>query len=196
MDLEQIKKHYQGLDNSKLESLATKEAKTLRPEVLPLLIEEIKRRNLSPAILDGMERLLKIPTNEELAEYSLLLQKQPCPVCNTKTKRLNAGMTSETVSAILFSTSRKSLYIACPDCLNRFKSNANSKTLMLGWWGLPWGPIRTIQSLMFNSRIAKTYYLETPNNIFQNYIYQNIGAIEAAKDNAIKLKNLMLQANN
>lgn len=25
-------------------------------------------------------------------------------------------------------------------------------TLLLGWWGLPWGPIRTIQSLVVNFR--------------------------------------------
>jgi hypothetical protein len=31
-------------------------------------------------------------------------------------------------------------------------------TLLLGWWGIPWGPIRTIQALVVNLTGGKEVY--------------------------------------
>jgi len=191
MDLESVRKYYQNLDISKIESLATTEAKGLRPEVIPVLIAEIKRRNMPESILQGLERLLKEPTATEIAEYCQLLQSQPCPACGSKTGKLNANMTSEVFSIVLITRTTRKLSVACPDCLDVFKNRANSKTIFLGWWAFPWGPIKTIQSLIFNSKMSKHHHAGVPNDILKGFVYQNMGTIEAAKESPAKLKAIM-----
>jgi len=191
MDLESVKKHYQNLDRGKIESLATTEAKSLRPEVIPVLIGEIQRRNMPDSVILALQRQLKEPTPDKLAEYCTLLQSQPCPKCGTRSAKLNANMTSEVFSIVFITRSTKKLGIACPDCLDSFKKNANAKSGMLGWWAFPWGPIKTIQSFLFNAKMNKENHLGIPNRIFQGFVYQNIGAIEAAKNSPDKLQHII-----
>ena len=47
MDINEIKKNYENFDDEKLIILATSEINSLRPEVVPILNAEIKKRNLS-----------------------------------------------------------------------------------------------------------------------------------------------------
>lgn len=35
---------------------------------------------------------------------------------------------------------------------NAYKKSANTTSLILGWWCIPWGPIRTLQSLKVNNK--------------------------------------------
>jgi hypothetical protein len=46
MDLEQIKKNYAEFDDFKIEHLAKNEVGGLNPDVVPILVDEIKRRGL------------------------------------------------------------------------------------------------------------------------------------------------------
>ncbi len=43
MNLDDIKKNYKNFDNHKIEDLAKYQVRKLKPEVIPILIEEIKR---------------------------------------------------------------------------------------------------------------------------------------------------------
>ena len=45
MELEDIRKNYRNFNDDKIENLAKSDARKLRPEVIPILIEEIRRRN-------------------------------------------------------------------------------------------------------------------------------------------------------
>ena len=143
------------------------------------------------SILLGLERLLKEPTEDELDEYCKLLQRQPCPACDTNTQKLNANMTSEVLSIVFITRTSKKLNIACPDCLDNFKKRANSKTIFMGLWAFPWGPVKVVQSLIFNSKMSKYNHLGEPNPLFTSFVYQNIGALEAAKDSPAKLRNII-----
>lgn len=41
--------------------------------------------------------------------------------------------------------------VFCPSCASRKAIAASAITWMFGWWGLPWGPIRTISALYRNA---------------------------------------------
>lgn len=71
MDLETIKKHYRSLDDGKIKSIATLEARTLRPEVIPILREEIVRRNLPQTFLESLDDKILNPSDEQ---FRLLCQ--------------------------------------------------------------------------------------------------------------------------
>ena len=53
-----------------------------------------------------------------------------------------------------------------------FKKNADILSVLFGWWGIPWGPLFTIQSLAANRKggidITKDVMLNLTKNDFQN----------------------------
>lgn len=59
-------------------------------------------------------------------------------------------------------------------------------SLLLGWWGIPWGPIRTIQSIIINLRGGDT--IITPTKLEaedlkigkKSYIYPNLERVKAS----------------
>ncbi len=61
----------------------------------------------------------------------------------------------------------------------------------MGWWGIPWGIIRTIQSIKHNIRCKKTNHLETPNQYLRGFTLTKIGQLETYKDDKSKLQQLI-----
>lgn len=197
MELEDIRKNYRNFNDDKIENLAKSDAKKLRPEVIPILIGEIRRRNLSENLIAGIETQLRVLTPNELIEYGTLIQKQPCPKCKSKTRKLNAVILTEVVSMILLTHTSKHFRIACPDCLTHFRKRADSKTFLLGWWGFPSGIIKTIGALRHNSKMAKIINSQEPNEneIFQSFVIENVGQIETYKKDEKDLHRMLTNAN-
>ena len=195
MNIEDIRKNYRNFEDSKIEELANSQITKLRPEVIPLLIEEIRRRNLSENLIKGIDAQLKVLNPDELIEYCLLIQNQSCPVCNSNTQKLNGILLTEVVSYIFLTRTTKHLKIACSDCLQKFRNNSNSKTALLGWWGFPWGIIKTIQGLIQNSKMSRNITLIEPSIILKTYVLENIGIIEPNRNDNIKLKQMLERAN-
>jgi len=190
MDLEDIKKNYSQFDDAKIKDLAKFEVRSLRKEVVPVLIEEIKKRNLPEELLLGIESQLRVPTSQELIQYCTLINSIPCPKCKSKTQKLNGIVLREVVSFFIMTTTYTHSKIACPNCLETYKNAANSKTILLGWWS-PAGIISTIQSLIKNGKMSAEIRMHEPNAVLKSFVYQNIGAIETDKDNIAKLSNLL-----
>lgn len=196
MDIESIRKNYRNLEDYQIVDLANTSANSLRPEIIPLLEEEIKRRDLSEKLLNGIQAQLKTPSLIEIDEYCSIIRNQSCSECHSKTHKLNAIILKDVASLILLTRTNTSLKIACPDCLEKYKKNSNSRTLLLGWWALPWGPIKTIQTLVSNSIIFNKIRKNEPTDILKSFVYENIGTLETNKDNPNALKHLLIRTNN
>jgi hypothetical protein len=194
MDIEDIRKNYRNFDDSKIQELAKQDASKLRPDVVLILMEEIRRRNLSENLISGIDAQLKILSPEELLDYCTLIQKQPCPICNGKTQKLNAIILKEVMSVILLSNVTSHLKIGCPQCLKESKSKINLKTALLGLWSTK-GIFYTIKALVQNKRMEKYIRNYEPNEILKSYILENIGVIEPNKNNPIALNNMLKRAN-
>ena len=74
MDIEQIKKNYENFDDSKIEILAKNEAGSLESEVIPILVNEIKKRNLDIDLIKGIEAQTKELTENEIQEIKLKIE--------------------------------------------------------------------------------------------------------------------------
>jgi hypothetical protein len=194
MDLNDIRKNYRNFEDYKIQELAKQDASKLRPEVIPILIEEIRRRNLSVNLISGIDAQLKTINEEELLKYCELIQKQPCPLCNGKTQKLNAIILKEVVSMILLSKITNHLKIACSDCLEKKKSEINFRTMFLGWWSYE-GFFHTIKALVQNRKMEKYFRDCKPNEILKSFIIENIGSIESNKDNTIEISKILKRAN-
>lgn len=55
------------------------------------------------------------------------------------------------VIGLIFATTRRTIQgVFCPSCAPKKAAQASAITWLLGWWGIPWGPILTIGALYRN----------------------------------------------
>ena len=190
-DLEQIRKNYEQFDDKKLLRIASEEAAGLRPEALELLKQEIARRGLTTDAVKAADVLTKEVSAEELDAYVETIRNLPCPFCGGTDQKLNATITSNVVSFILFTHQQKEVKIGCPRCLNKQNNNAMIKTALLGWWGIPWGLIRTPKALLFNANQKAQNDLPEANDLFKSFVYGRLGRIEMNKNNPEGLRDII-----
>ena len=193
--IDDLRKNYKGYSDDLLIRIATTDASGLRPEAIQVMQEEIKSRGLSETLVKGIEVQRKEISVKELLEYCELLRKQPCPICGATSSKLNATMVGSVVSFIVVTNYEKKLLVACPDCLNKANKDAMIKSALLGWWGIPWGIVRTIQALIFNNKMSSQTQLAEPNDFLKGFVLTQIGTIEANKTNNERLNSLLKYLN-
>lgn len=193
IDTSFVSETYARMSDDELIRVLTKEAYGLTPAALEIAKEEMKKRNLE---LTGVERGIAAQkkenyTLEEIDAYCSIIQQLPCPVTGSNDYKLNATVTAQTMSFIFFTNYEKKIVIGSPEALNKANNAALVKSVILGWWGLPWGIIRTIQSISVNLRNKKTNQQETPNDYLRSFVLSRIGEIEAYKNDKEKLSQLI-----
>jgi len=191
IDIQFIRENYQKKTDAELIHAATTDAIGLTPEALEVVKEEIIKRKLDTSIIKGLEAQNKTYTIEEVDKYCNLIRQLDCPTCGISHTALNATMTSEVMSFILFTQYSKKLKVGCPNCLDKANENALTKTALLGWWGIPWGFIRSIQAIGHNIKNKKTNHNDTPNDFLRSYTLSKIGELETYKDNKEKLQQII-----
>jgi hypothetical protein len=196
MELDEIRENYRNFEDYKIEKIATEDVTKLREGVIDILKEEIQRRDLPKSLINGIDAQTKELTEKEFTDYLSIIRNHTCPKCNSKTKKLNGSIVSEVVSVIFFTNYTKNLKIACSDCLDELNNKAIGKSLILGWWGFPWGPIYTIKSILLNTKMKKGNHTSEPNEILQGFVLENIGYIETNKNNPEKITQLLNKTNN
>ena len=191
IDIQFVRENYQKKTDAELIQAVTTDVVGLTPEALEVVKEEIIRRKLDTSIIKGLEAQNKTYTIEEVDRYCNIIRKLNCPTCGTSQTELNATMTSEVMSFILFTQWKKKLKIGCPDCLDKANESALTITALAGWWGIPWGFIRTIQAIGQNIKNKKTNHSDTPNDFLRSYTLSKIGELETYKDNREKLQQII-----
>jgi hypothetical protein len=189
--LDQIREHYRSYSDDDLTLLATTEARRLRPDVVEALEEELRSRGLPETISHAIDAQIVELSEEEIQAYCERLQSQPCPVCGAVEYDLNATVTKSVVSLLIITLRKRRMLIACPDCLDQATKEATIKSALLGWWGFPWGIIRTIQAISSNNARLKQHRIEAPNDLLRAFVVSNVGKIEMNWDNEEELQVLI-----
>ena len=174
--LEQIKKNYADFDDFKIEHLAKNEVDGLSPEVISILIEEIRKRGLSPNLIKGIESQTKTLTDSELTELKLKIKRLPCPDCGKQSTPLVGSLIRTVKSFVFFTSYTKTPVIVCESCLNKRRKKAMISTLLLGWWGIPYGIFKTPMSLISTLR-DKNKQEEISEDIISSFAINNIGEL-------------------
>ena len=195
IDIKYVEEAYRRMTNDELIRIATQDASGLTPEAMEVVKAEIKKRGLDENISKGVEAQNKAYTVEEVDTYCDLVSKLSCPYCGGTAERLNATMTGEVMSFIFFTQYNKKLKVACPHCLDKANNNALTKTVLLGWWGIPWGIIKTVQSISLNLKSKKTNHLHDHNDYLRSFALNTIGELETYKDNKEMLKQIVARKN-
>ena len=190
-DLKDIAEYYSKKSDSELIEIATEKATGLRPGVMEIIENEIIKRNLNLNILEGVKAQNKEYSLEEITELSQILRSLPCPLCGSKTAKLNGTIMHTAKSFIVFSFFRKEPIIGCPNCLDQKNKEAITSSALLGWWGIPEGILKTPFYIYNNLQEKKQNRISEPNQTLLNFTLENIGQIETYKDDIEKLKKII-----
>jgi hypothetical protein len=189
-----LKANYRRYSDEKLLRIVSENAAKLRPEALVLLREEMATRGLAAIAERAIEVQLRVATDAETLEYCGLLQAQPCPRCCSTCQPLNAAITSKVLSMLVLTFWERRFVIVCPTCLSKLIREASNITVLLGWWGLPWGVIRTIRALNSNRKTLETSQAPYPSELLKAFVRRNLSRIEAVKDDENALQRLLATA--
>ena len=191
IDIQFVRETYKKFTDQELIRVVTQEAYGLTPEATQIVKEEIISRNLDPNIIKGIEAQQKVYTVDEIDEYCEIIQNLPCPITGSTQNKLNATMIAEVMSFILFTQYKKKIIVGNPEALDKKNNASLGLSALLGWWGFPWGPIRTIQAIRINIKNKKSNWQETPNDFLRSFVLSKIGEIETYRDNKEKLQQII-----
>jgi hypothetical protein len=194
IDIQFVRETYQKMSDEELIRRLTEDSAGLTPEAQEIVKEEIKRRDLDPNISNGVDVQQKPYTAFEIDQYCEIIQRLPCPYIGSTLEKLNASLVAETRSYILITQYKKKLLICSPGMLDKANNAALKTTLLLGWWAIPWGIIKTIKAIRVNLKSKKTNHNHSPNDYLINFVISRIGLIETYKDNKDKLVEIISQA--
>ena len=190
-DLKDIQKHYENMSDRKLEHLASQNAEGLRPEVFEIIQNEITKRNLNPNLMQAVLAQNKEYSTDELSMYADYLRDLPCPHCGTLEYQLNGTETYTVESFFFYSTIKTTTYIACPECLDKKNNRALWTCIILGWWDLPQGFLRTPISIHKNWEAKKGNWLYAHSETLLSFAKTHIDYIETYKADREKLIELI-----
>ena len=195
IDTKFVEEHYQRMSDEDLIRIATQEAYGLTPEAFEIMKSEIKKRGLNENLLESVKAQNKTYSPEEIEVYCNLVRELSCPVCGNSEHLLNATITGEVVSYIFFTSSKKQIKVGCPDCLDKLNDKALTKTALLGWWGIPWGIIKTIQYIVINIDNKRLNHSDEHNESLRSFALDCIGELEMYKDDKEKLQQIVRMQN-
>ena len=119
IDIQFVRESYQKMSDKDLIRTVTQDAAGLTPEAMEVVKEEIKRRKLDTGIANAVDAQQKTYTVEEIDSYCKIIQNLPCPVTGSTSEKLNATLTAEVMSFIIFTNYRKKIVVGSPTTLNK-----------------------------------------------------------------------------
>lgn len=194
IEIGEIRELYAKMNDAQLEYNAKYKANKLRPEVIEIIKEEITKRGLGEKFLTVVENQQKEFTPEELEEYVSLIEKSSCPKCDLQFEKVNASKVHKVRSFIFMTSSDSNLYIACNTCISKEKNKQLILNLLLGWWGLPWGIIKTPIAIS-NHFIENANRRENGIQLLILFIKENTSELYLRKDEPSKLTNYLRRIN-
>jgi len=195
IDIEQIKENYAGFDDFEIERIAKTEAGGIEPEVVPILIEEIKKRGLNSNLLKGIEAQTVEISEDDLTELKDKVTGLTCPECGRKETSLIGSLVRKVRSYVVITSYEKIPLILCEVCAEKTRKNSIFFNLLLGWWGIPMGVFKTPQAII-KTLTDKKRKNEISDIILTNFVLENVGEIRTNWDNEIELTKFVGHINN
>ena len=189
--VEEIKKNYKNFDDSKIKELALN-PKGLRKEIVPILNEEIKNRNLDIELIKWVN--YETNTFEGIEKRNLIekIRKSKCSLCSVNSD-LSGYRFNTIISALIIIKNKTESQIICTDCAKSKRINSLTTTFFLGWWSKR-GIISTPFTLI--SDLIKIFRKETESKeIFEEFIVNNTGVLRIILEKENNLNDILAKFN-
>jgi hypothetical protein len=174
---DELIRRYEGLSNDRLMDLAVSEASDLTTEALEVLNAELRARGLGELLEDVIAVQTTPVAAGELDDLVQRARRLPCPRCGSTAAMLNAATIGTARSFLVLTSYEKNVIVGCPSCISSAADKADTVTALLGWWGLPFGPIHTLQAMSLNAKAASAAKQLEPTAVFRQFVEANRGAI-------------------
>lgn len=176
-DLDAVRRHYASLAEKQLLQIALYEVADLTPDGVSILRAELDSRGLGGRLEAALDAQLANANPAAQAQSVDRLRQLPCPHCGANHDLLNAFEVAQVESIVFLTRYQRSLVIGCSQCISRAASEAMWRTFFLGWWGFPWGPIRTIQALIKNFHARRAANYTSPTAALLAYVATKPGEV-------------------
>ncbi len=130
-------------------------------------------------------------TQADIVNYAYILQGLPCPHCQRTDKKLNGAILHTVKSFIVLTFHQKKPVIGCSSCLQKKINLAMASTALFGWWGVPWGLIKTPQYIYLNIQQKKKAKVDGPNEVLLSFALHHANDIAAQIDDKEKLQEII-----
>jgi hypothetical protein len=194
LSLDEIRNHYKKFPNHKIEQIAGNKDAKISEEVLIVLIEEIKKRNLSSDLLSTIKTEFKTIRKNRIDEIRTIIESLNCPECGSYNK-IQSVEINETVSMLLLSKHNKRIFIACEECIKKEKKSVLFKNLFLGLWSLQ-GLFYYTPLNLFRAFWKGKNQSEHSRKQLDNYIYENIENLTDICEDKAALFHFIQKTNN
>src|SRR5262245_32031382 len=154
-ELDDLIRHYDRMSDNRLLAIALHEAADLRPEAVQILRQELRKRNLESQLSPAIESQLSPLDPQQIDSLVRRFRALACPACSASNLPLNAFSVSRATSILIVTRYQRQLIVGCPACIVDAANRADAHTALCGWWGIPWGPIRSIQALLHNAAVRR-----------------------------------------
>ena len=194
LSIEEIRKNYSQFPDYKIVQIAEQDSHSLPPEVVTILLEEVKKRGLNKNLNESVH-IQQAPLSEEkFVELKQAILYAPCPSCGSRKAPLMALKLVETIGLIFVAQHTTRFFIACPTCNKKEIKRTMLKTAILGWWSpqtfIYYTPKALIQSY---SNFNKS--TEQSNALLEVFILAKLGEIQAVVDKPLQLSKLLKRHN-
>lgn len=192
LDINEIRKNYERFDDTQIRIIAKQDAKGLREDVIPILIEEIKKRNLGNHLI---RRITVERRKLSKSEYESLKRKVKESICkNCKKNRRLKGYKFTTITGILIDENISEYeLIICGECGRKLRRKSAIWTILFGWWSL--GGLLSTPFILINKIKASIQEDKQSEQIIKSFIESNIGAITIGEDSKEVIQKLLIAFN-
>lgn len=87
---------------------------------------------------------------ETIYEHAKVIHESSCPLCHKTTSPVDVHTSYRVWSALIVTQWSNNPQISCRSCGIKSQSNSALFSLLLGWWGVPWGVLVTPAQIVKN----------------------------------------------
>jgi len=177
MDRIEIVDNYRRMPDHTIRQIVLYEVRELMPEGVDALRIVLGERGISRDFLVAIDGQLAEFSVEKYSELIHWFRMSKCPRCRESETLLNAATPVKVSSFVFATTESKDVIVGCRQCLLAAVRRALIQTLLLGWWGIPWGLIRTLGAVTENDFWRRRVDEPEPTDEFIAYVYENLGRL-------------------
>jgi hypothetical protein len=192
LESSEIKKNYERFDNQRIRRIAENDAKGLRNETVPILIEEIKKRNLGNHLIEWINAERRKLSKSELEDLKGKVKESTCENC--KRNRNLKGYEFSTITGILIDEVVSDYrLIICEKCGKKKRRNSAIWTTIFGWWSV--SGFVSMPFVLINKTKALIQEDNQSEEIIESFINSNIGTITIGNDSQEVIQKLLKEFN-
>ena len=163
---------YKNFNDQKIVKLAMNESKSLREDAIPILEDEIIRRNLDKKLLDWIKLERNFFRGAELQNLKNIIKLSECVECGTKKSHIK-GFNIHHISAL--DTTFDANLIICEKCGKKMRNKSYLTTLTFGWLSIR--SIFTVPFYFINELFSSFSREKMSEKIIDEFIFENTGLI-------------------